>query len=79
MKDLGPGSYLPGMWRGKLKLQLVWRGRGRLCSEYRAPSWSWASLEGETYHCPPFERYQRVDDFATTTLAKVLDVHVEIL
>ena len=47
---LGGEQYLAGLWRKELHFQLLWRverhgqSSGGLCeSEYRAPSWSWAS------------------------------------
>lgn len=44
---LRPGDYVAGMWRGTLPGSLLWRVEGgRSASRYRAPSWSWASLEG---------------------------------
>lgn len=44
---LGP-EYLAGLWKSNLELDLCWtseRGNGRV-PNYRAPSWSWASMEG---------------------------------
>ncbi|ROW08418.1 hypothetical protein VMCG_03299 [Cytospora schulzeri] len=48
------GTYLAGLWRGMMPRALMWhvqkgRSRGRPESEgrgYRAPSWSWASVDG---------------------------------
>jgi hypothetical protein len=44
-------QYLAGLWRGPLPYQLLWRvqdpGATRRPAEYRAPSWSWAAVEGE--------------------------------
>ena len=43
--------YLAGLWRSHLPLLLSWNSRiGGPChrpEEYRAPSWSWASVEGQ--------------------------------
>ncbi|KAH7350979.1 heterokaryon incompatibility protein-domain-containing protein [Rhexocercosporidium sp. MPI-PUGE-AT-0058] len=44
--------YLAGMWEHDLRISLCWYLNTRLCSpqrravEYRAPSWSWASVDG---------------------------------
>ena len=41
-------DYLAGMWRNSLPAGLLWRvDRGRRPRGYRAPSWSWPSLDGE--------------------------------
>jgi hypothetical protein len=41
-------TYLAGLWFPTLMTDLLWSGtRGRhIQSEYRAPSWSWASVDG---------------------------------
>ncbi|KAL3417725.1 hypothetical protein PVAG01_10735 [Phlyctema vagabunda] len=53
------GDYVAGLWNGDLIWQLLWRPTfaSRLkyprenVKEYRAPSWSWASVDGEVaYH-----------------------------
>lgn len=44
---LRPGDYLAGIWRGNLPGALLWRIEGgRGARSWRAPSWSWASLDG---------------------------------
>jgi len=47
------GQYLAGMWRNHLAYQLLWQARGQTATtsrtrppEYRAPTWSWASMIG---------------------------------
>jgi len=41
-------SYRAGLWQEHLPLQLLWRlwGEPARRPEYRAPSWSWASVDG---------------------------------
>ena len=40
-------DYIAGLWRPQLPHALLWRvEEGRAPSKYRAPSWSWASLDG---------------------------------
>ncbi|RYO82370.1 hypothetical protein DL766_004750 [Monosporascus sp. MC13-8B] len=41
-------TYLAGLWRTSMPRSLLWRvnGQGRKPPMYRAPSWSWASLDG---------------------------------
>jgi Heterokaryon incompatibility protein (HET) len=43
-------QYLAGLWRGDILNGLLWRRKDELClqpKEYRAPSWSWAHLDGQ--------------------------------
>ncbi|KAI1644627.1 HET-domain-containing protein [Daldinia loculata] len=46
--------YLAGLWKHMMPKALLWRPKVRACrvSPYRAPSWSWASLDGEV-SCSP--------------------------
>lgn len=42
-------SYIAGLWRSQVLAMMDWRvydPRPRQSSEYRAPSWSWASVDG---------------------------------
>lgn len=41
-------QYVAGLWKGDLHLSLLWYIQGEVScpSEYRAPSWSWASVDG---------------------------------
>ena len=44
---LRPSDYIVGMWRSHLPSCLLWRIEGgKSPSRFRAPSWSWASLDG---------------------------------
>lgn len=47
-------SYLAGLWKGDLAGGLLWAAstmeKLQKTTEYRAPSWSWASVEGEIYY-----------------------------
>ncbi|VUC24993.1 unnamed protein product [Clonostachys rosea] len=55
MRSILDDEYLAGLWARHLPYQLVWHtaspgrdgGKGRRVETYRAPSWSWASIEGE--------------------------------
>jgi hypothetical protein len=45
------GHYLAGIWSNHLAIGLAWSRRWALLSSpptYRAPSWSWASVDGES-------------------------------
>jgi hypothetical protein len=53
------GTYCAGMWRYRLELQLCWKVSGNLEEgqtprpiSYRAPSWSWASVNGRVRFTP---------------------------
>jgi hypothetical protein len=39
------GSYLAGLWEADLPLCLLWEAHAAKASPYRAPSWSWASMD----------------------------------
>ncbi|KAK2012148.1 HET-domain-containing protein [Colletotrichum eremochloae] len=45
----GPHRYLAGLWEEKLIDTLLWRvwGPAARSSSYRAPTWSWACLDGD--------------------------------
>lgn len=46
------GEYLAGMWKTQLHGQLLWRSASSSNSHasiYRAPSWSWASIDGAVH------------------------------
>ena len=41
------GKYGAGLWEADMPSALLWRSRSaQRPSEYRAPSWSWASVDG---------------------------------
>ena len=75
--DLGTkGQYLAGLWREDLIRGLRWRTHDRAPPgsrppTYRAPTWSWASMDGKIYHFPH-------SDFSSTDLAVVQDVQVDV-
>lgn len=50
------GQYLAGLWRYRLVYQLTWqvlRTNRRPRPEWRAPTWSWASVDGPVFF-PPY-------------------------
>jgi hypothetical protein len=63
-------EYIAGLWRSRLLEGLLWQSlRCRRVAEYRAPSWSWASMDG-------------IPGIGVTAnykeIAKVLDVKVDL-
>ncbi|RYP11949.1 hypothetical protein DL765_007528 [Monosporascus sp. GIB2] len=77
-KDVIPGdACLAGHWRSKLPQSLVWTSRrGRWSfrpAAYRAPSWSWASIEGPV----TFEYTPRLAEGGVVeTVCKLMDVQI---
>ncbi|KAF6830693.1 heterokaryon incompatibility protein [Colletotrichum plurivorum] len=61
----GPHRYLAGLWEETLMTTLLWRltGPRKRPSEYRAPSWSWACLDGRINNATRFALL--VDSFAS--------------
>ncbi|ORY10210.1 heterokaryon incompatibility protein-domain-containing protein [Clohesyomyces aquaticus] len=65
-RPAGP-AYLAGLWEDSLLLDLLWVSRGtRRPKEWRAPSWSWASVVG------PITMYRRPK--ALNTVAHIVRV-----
>jgi hypothetical protein len=70
-------TYVAGLWRSNLVEGLTWqatgyvKGRTSEPSSYRAPSWSWASIDG------PFGTFSaKAGDFRD--VAEILDYHVTL-
>jgi hypothetical protein len=72
--DVPRDSYLAGLWRLDLMVDLLWRvaASGSRPTAYRAPSWSWASVDGEIY----FHSAEKRDTARKNLLANVLEAHV---
>ncbi|KAB2102133.1 hypothetical protein AG0111_0g9498 [Alternaria gaisen] len=80
------GRYLAGLWENALPGDLLWRmdRSGQYSPQYRAPSWSWASIEGKvkyyrmtSYHpefsivsafCDPLSEVNRFGEVASGSL-----------
>lgn len=58
--DDGDGGdlYVVGLWRREMPANLMWWVEGRVTrpASYRAPSWSWACLDGKIHLEPPLPR-----------------------
>ncbi|RDW56723.1 hypothetical protein BP6252_14016 [Coleophoma cylindrospora] len=76
----GRQGYLAGMWLSDLANALSWQAGaystngprpGRLSCQYRAPSWSWASIEGPVDACFDYE-----DDYHP--ICNILSVHYSL-
>lgn len=76
--DLTRDEYLFGLWKSSLDLGLLWRTvpyenieerRGRVVG--RAPSWSWASVNGQVYFAFAGEKPLEI---GTARLTEVVDV-----
>ncbi|KAL9101798.1 MAG: hypothetical protein Q9187_009199 [Circinaria calcarea] len=73
------GEYLAGLWRNKLIGQLCWSSSSRTVrsKEYRAPSWSWACLDGAIW--PRFDWVGYGYDgyrYDSKSLIKIIDASV---
>lgn len=42
-------EYLAGHFRQHLPFDLLWQNKGERATTYRAPSWSWASIDGQAH------------------------------
>ena len=72
MREVCQDNYLAGLWRHKLETQLLWSAsRCTRPETYRAPSWSWASVDGSITPNP-------VSDARQIALAEVVDAGVEL-
>jgi hypothetical protein len=67
-------SYLAGLWKFDLRVDLLWRmaGSGSRPATYRAPSWSWASVDGGVY----FHSADKRDVARKNLVATVLEAHI---
>ena len=80
-RGIGPPSeYVAGLWKHELLEAIRWLVRDvekglkpRRASNYRAPSWSWASIDG------PVLSPGRTSPKSPINAARLLDVHVELL
>lgn len=68
-------QYLAGLWRGQIIEQLCWRRLGSKSRvkrpAWRAPTWSWASVDGRVFWLP------LQDGFLETKYVQVLDANTE--
>jgi hypothetical protein len=69
-------DYLAGLWRENVAVDLLWRlvGCGVRFEEMVAPSWSWASVEGEVHWNPSGIRVQNPKRLSLELLDIRLDV-----
>jgi hypothetical protein len=65
-------NYYAGLWSGDIIGGLLWGQRGMVTKSldfYRAPSWSWASVDGQLNFCHNFPSF--------TALAAVSEIYVQ--
>jgi len=73
-----PEDYVVGLWKPILTQQLRWQvvdDQATLQSDWRAPSWSWASINGKVY---PETRREPNAESTTRIVFDVLDVDVAL-
>ncbi|KAI1745447.1 heterokaryon incompatibility protein [Xylaria scruposa] len=71
-RDATGDEYVAGLWKSRLIEMLEWRvnkPKALRSSEYRAPSWSWASVDGPVWTSVYHEN--------TSYTVELLDVHVQ--
>ncbi|KAB8220944.1 hypothetical protein BDV33DRAFT_190770 [Aspergillus novoparasiticus] len=63
-------TYVAGLWEGSLVEGLSWQSFGECTavSEYRAPSWSWASVDGSLCMC----------SMNAEPIASIMGLHVDV-
>jgi hypothetical protein len=71
------GQYIAGIWRDKdIEAQLCWHAMNpRLRPAWRAPSWSWMSIDGKVFSKCRWKDINHMQD----TYAHVFDVNIELL
>lgn len=81
VQKLVKDEYLAGLWRDTLVHDLQWdvREEARRSQNYRAPSWSWASIDGGVAYNIPSIRYGLVDIRQASTQALTDDPTGEII
>ncbi|KAI1387152.1 HET-domain-containing protein [Hypoxylon trugodes] len=75
-QGLGHDVYLAGLWGHTMPRSLLWRPKthGRRMSSYRAPSWSWASINGGIFLDNPSGSHWHVDVLGTEVVPQGSDV-----
>lgn len=71
-QEAAGGQYLAGLWEPRLLEMMDWRVyncKPRLSSAYRAPSWSWASVDGPVDLVKPHNKYDH--------LVEILEAKIE--
>ncbi|GIZ41016.1 hypothetical protein CKM354_000433300 [Cercospora kikuchii] len=67
-------EYVAGFWRSQLPACLLWNvdqyGSTKRASQYRAPTWSWLSIDG---------RVTAYNDFPAVTLCDCISVHIDLV
>jgi hypothetical protein len=74
-RDFLGDEYLAGLWRSRILTELLWRVPydARRPLEYRAPTWSWASLDSNIDHYPSLHpRWENGRDGCTVLEAQVV-------
>lgn len=75
-------TYVAGLWKETLVTELCWQNRSQVIARrslaYRAPSWSWAAVDGSFMSAATdFFRAEFGPDSEYSYLAKVVDVSVQ--
>jgi hypothetical protein len=77
-RGIPAADYLAGLWRDGLPADLLWRMAGagvRDTTTYRAPSWSWASVDGDVYFHATEKRLQTRENMVASILEGRTSTH----
>lgn len=80
-------NYLAGLWSDTIISDLLWYRRdyssSSLAEKWRAPTWSWAALDGPVKYIDTIGRVPRAEKINTlearTSGATINDIHVQVL
>jgi hypothetical protein len=79
--QLARDSYQAGLWKQGQPLTLLWHRRDKSVyprPSYRAPTWSWASIDGRVLAMGPKDFRPRMRGIPTVILAHVLECDVQL-
>lgn len=80
IEKLTSDTYFAGLWKGNIFICLLWRGpiRGKRSAKYRAPTWSWASVEGRITFIDFYKGYdQKYEPGSSSWTPRLLDIKAE--
>jgi len=80
IEQLTGDTYFAGLWKGNIFMCLLWRGpfQGKRSVKYRAPTWSWASVEGRITFIDFYKGYdQKYELSFSSRTPRLLNIKAE--